>query len=128
MKYHCLIGVTVKSARSEDPGKLYLKYFLKYDESDVEAVKKAIEMSENKIWKTPVKEALQICNKSQLIDTVHSLILSSNANDATIHHFTSDYEIEEKYIENIVKLANHVTYYRNLLNESKILKKERSQK
>jgi len=122
LKYHCLAGIAVKSARSKDAGKFYLKYFLKYDESEVEKAKRAIEMSENKIWKTSIKEALQAQGESQLINILHSFVLAVNANDATIHHFTSDSEIEEDCIANIVELSNTITYYKDLLNESKIRK------
>jgi hypothetical protein len=120
LKYHCLVGVAIRTARNKDPGKFYLKYFLQYNERDVNDVKKAITMSENKIWKTSLEEALHIHKKSELISTLNSMILASQANDASIHHFTSDYKFDEEHIASIVELANTHKYYRDLLDQSRI--------
>jgi len=121
-KYHYLLGVAVHSAREEKAGDFFLKYFLKYTEKDVEAVNQAIEMSKNEMWEATIEEALKAYNKSGLISLLQGLLLSSEANDATLHHFVTEYKTEEKVFETIVSLANSCNYHKELLKESRILK------
>lgn len=121
-KYHYILGVAVYSAKAEKAGNFFLKYFLKYTEKDVKVVNQAIEMSKNEMWKVTIKEALEAYNKSSLISSINGLLLSSNINNATLHHFVTENKVEEKVFEIIVSLANSSKYYKELLNKSRILK------
>ena len=122
-KYHYILGVAVHSALSKEAGKFFLKYFLKYTEKDVKAVNKAIEMSKNEMWKATTEEALKAYNKSGLISSLHGLLLSSSVNNATLHHFVTENEVEEEVFEIIVSLTNSSKYCKELLNKSRIRKR-----
>lgn len=119
-KYHYLLGVAVHSAREERAGDFFLKYFLEYNKKDVKLVNQAIEMSKNEMWKATIKEALEAYDKSSLIHLLHGLLLSLDANNATLHHFVTEHKIEEKVFETIVSLANSCNYHKELLNKSRI--------
>lgn len=119
-KYHYLLGVAIHSAREEEAGDFFLKYFLEYTEKDVKVVNQAIEMSKNEMWKATIEEALEAYDQSSLIHSVQGLLLSSRANDATLHHFVTEHETEEKVFETIVSLANSCNYHKELLNKSRI--------
>lgn len=119
-KYHYLLGVAVHSACEAKAGDFFLKYFFKYTEEDVKIVNQAIEMSKNEMWKATIKEALEAYNKSDLISLLNGLLLSCNANDATLHHFVTEHKTEEKVFETIVSLANSCNCHKELLNKSRI--------
>jgi len=119
-KYHYLLGVAVHSAREAKAGDFFLKYFFKYTEEDVKIVNQAIEMSKNEMWKATIEEALEAYDKSSLISSLKGLLLSSKANDATLHHFVTEYKTKEKVFESIVSLANSCNYHKELLNKSRI--------
>lgn len=119
-KYHYLLGVAVHSAREAKAGDFFLKYFFKYTEEDVKIVNQAIEMSKNEMWKATIEEALEAYDKLSLISSLKCLLLSSKANDATLHHFVTEYKTKEKVFETIVSLANSCNYHKELLNKSRI--------
>jgi hypothetical protein len=119
--YHYIIGVGVKSMRHADPGKLYLKYGpLKFTNDDVKKVRDAKVLSEDKLFPTSSKEALDINECSEVVGSLTAMTMAARANDCTLHHFSSEFPFRDEDFETIVNSANVSKSSMKLLKDSKI--------
>ena len=120
-KYHYIIWVAAHSALAgEKAGKLYMKYFLSYTKEEIHEFNIAQTMIKNEMWPTTTKEALEGTKCSEVMGSLYGLKLSAQANQATIHHFTTEFETEAKFFESLVDLANVSKSQRELLDKSRI--------
>ncbi len=95
--------------KSKDAGKMYLKYGPVYFTNDeVENVRDATMLSVDKIFETSPRDAALIFNCRHLIMCLHGMKLSAQANEASLHHFSSGFEISgyEEWFYTYVDNAN----------------------
>ena len=105
--HHYIIGVGIKSMRSKDPGKMYLKYGpVYYTNDDVVKVRDAKILSEDRLFKTSPSDALLINECSQLVHSLTAMKYSAGANDCTLHHFSSEHKLDDESFKTLIKAAN----------------------
>ncbi len=120
-KYHYIIGVAVYAATAGiKAGKLYMKYFLSYTEDEVEEFELAKVMTENKMWKTTYDDALKGTKCSELLSNLYGMRLAAHVNQANLHHFVSETELDGDFFDTFVSAANNNQRERELLEEAKI--------
>jgi hypothetical protein len=122
LPHHYLIGVAMHSLRS---GKLAGKVFLKYGpvhftNDDVDKVLSSIMLSSDKLFKTTEKEALKIHDCSELVASIGAMKISISANEGTMHHFSSQYEIDDEWFAALVDMANISNSNKELLDKSRV--------
>lgn len=125
LPHHYIIGVAVHSARAiaERRGKMFLKYRpIYFHHSDICNVQDAAMMSVDKVFKTTSKEAAEMFNCRELVVAITGLKMAASANQATLHHFSSEFEIEdsEEWFEGFVKSANNSESIRRQLDGARI--------
>lgn len=125
--YHYIIGVAMKQLQSKEPGKIYLKYGpLAFKNEDVEKMSEAITLSGDKIYTDIYRVSKQeLCNMfgcTELIISFIGMREACRANMATMHHFSSDFELPnpEQYFEGLVERANQFKKERDYLESSRI--------
>ena len=105
--HHYLICIGIQDLYSSNPGKIILKYNpIHFTNEDVYKVSKAIVLSKDKLFKTKIEDSLAIHDESKLVHTVNSLLCSARANGCTIHHFSTEIEVDDSWFEAFVELAN----------------------
>jgi hypothetical protein len=120
LHHHYIIGVAMHSMRSKNAGKVYLKYGpVHFTNDDVERLQSAIILSDDKLFKTTTEEALRIQNCKDLVSSLVAMRISLSVNSGTMHHFSSEFEIEEEWFENLVDLANKSDVNKELLKKSR---------
>ena len=119
-QYHYIIGVATYPATSKKAGKFYMKYFIKYSKEVLEEIILVETMVRNKMWPTTYEEALKGTKHIKIINNFNGLLIAARINQTTLHHFITDFEVEEKFFSEIVELANKVESQKKLLDESKI--------
>lgn len=125
LPHHYIIGVAMYGMRhsAEIRGKMYLKFNPVYfHHSDICNVRNAILVSNDKLIKTTQKEASEMFNCRELIISLTGLKFAANSNDATLHHFSSEYKLDdpEEFFESYVKNANTSESIRRALDEARI--------
>ena len=120
-KYHYIIGVaSYQALAGEKAGKLFMKYFLSYSKEEVQEFALAKTMVENEMWSTTYEEALKGTKCKGLLGNLYGLQLAAQINQATLHHFTSNFKIKEEFFKNLIDLANTSKIQRELLDKSRI--------
>jgi hypothetical protein len=119
LPHHYIIGVAARTARSSKPGELYMKYGPVYfTNKDVGRVQDAKILSEDKLFQTSPSDAVKIHECGDLVCGLWSLRMSANVNDCTVHHFSSEYELDDDVFVTLVKVANFSKSSKELLNKS----------
>jgi hypothetical protein len=125
LPHHYIIGVAMHSMKSGPDlrGKMFLKYGPVYfNHKDIENVRDAAMMSVDKVFKTTSKEATEMFDCGNLTGTITGLKLAAYANQATLHHFSSEFEFEnpDELFGMLVESANISDSTRRQLDEAKI--------
>ena len=121
LPHHYIIGVAARTAKDKNPGELYLKYGpIYFTNEDVVKVLDAKLLSEDKLFKTTRVDAIDINECGDLIYSLSSLRIAANANDCTVHHFSSEFEMDDDVFTTLVKVANFGKGNKELLEKSKI--------
>ena len=124
--YHYLIGVCVHSAQSgKNAGKLYLKYGpVKFTNHDIANVRDALRMANDGWIKVDQSQALKNFGCRDLVCMISAMLYSLRANMGTLHHFSSEFELENEFFEKMVKRANNSKHDRDLLSRSEVGRKK----
>jgi len=121
LPYHYIITVALTSITSKDPGKLFLKHGpLSFTNEDVENIRSAAILSQDKLFRTSQGQCLKNFECSQLAGSIRYMQLAANANDCTIHHFSSAFEIQDEWFVNLVDIANISEHNKDLLKKSRM--------
>ena len=121
LPYHNIIGVAVHPATAgKKAGKLFLKYNVPFTNDDVLNIMHAAILSEDKLFKTTNSEAVKAYDCERVAGEMSAMQLSAKANECSLHHFSSEFEVQEEDLRIIVKLANNHDYYKDLLKKSSI--------
>ena len=120
--HHYLIGVVMHGLRAKHKaGQIFLKYGPVYfTNDDVDKVLTAVMLSDDKLFKTSEREALQIHGCKDLVSNIGAMRMSINVNEGTLHHFSSEYEIDDDWFITLVDLANRSKSNKELLDKSRI--------
>lgn len=106
---------------SEERGKMHLKHGpLKFTNDDVMQVQSAKMLSEDKLFPTKSKDAMETFGVTDLVQSIWSMMMAAAANNCTVHHFSSDYEIDDDYWPGFVNRANTNEFERGKLLGAKI--------
>jgi len=115
--YHYFISVGIKPMISDAPGKMFLKHGpLKFTNDDVQRMQDASLMTKDKLFKTTNKEAMAMYNVEEITHAVWGMCIAANANQCTVHHFSSDFPIPDDYWPGFVERANTNEFERGKLN------------
>ena len=122
LPYHYIIAVSIKDPFSKDYGQLYLKYFLEFHHEDIEKVRTAVRLSEDRMFPSGItnKEAVQIAECEEIVWSITALKMGAASNQATVHHFSSPEKVDDKFFEDLVKRANTNKHDKKLLDNSRI--------
>jgi hypothetical protein len=117
-----LITVGYKSPLEVDDGKLlYMRYNpVCFTSNDIKSVERAKWLSNLKLIKTSMKDALDAFEVGDLAYTVEMLMLSARVNNASVHCFKTDFPLTEEDCEMLVDSANWDSHMKLKLMESKI--------
>ncbi len=121
--HHYIIGVAMHDMRSEKAGKMFLKYGPVYfTHEDIKRVQDAALLSVDKVFKTTSKEASDIHDCRELVVSLSGMRMAASANQATLHHFSSEYEIVDfkTFFDGYVKNANKSKSMRKGLMDARI--------
>ena len=125
LPHHYIIGVAMYDMKAGPArrGKMFLKYGPVYfHHKEIEDVQNAAMMSVDKVFKTTPKEASDMFGCQSLCVAINGLKLASQANNSSLHHFSSEFEIPDasEWFEGFVKNCNKVESMREQLDASRM--------
>ncbi len=121
--HHYIIGVGMYNMRASAArrGKMFLKYGPVYfHHKDIKNVQDAALMSVDKVFRTTSKEASDMYGCRHLVVALNGLKLAAAANDSSLHHFSSEYLIDENTWVGFVKSCNTVKSIREKLEDARM--------
>lgn len=125
--HHYIIGVAVKSMTSGNPGEMFMKYGpIYFIHDDVIRMRDSAFLSNDKIYKDIYgmsnSEILEMNNCQELAFTIVGVRIAASANQATLHHFSSEVAIPDadKFFNDLVKRANKYDEDKIKLNAARI--------
>ncbi len=120
--YHYIIGVSIHTPFSKEYGNLFLKYFLEFHLDDIENVSTALRLSVDRMFPSGItkSDAIKIAGCESIVGSIYSLKTSAQANQATIHHFSSSHKLQDVFFEGLVDRANTNKHDKKLLDDSRI--------
>jgi len=121
LPHHYLIGVAAKPMTSKNVGEIFLKYGpLYYTNDDVKRMSNVISRCTDKVYIQSQLEAAEAENCTELIASISAMKISCNANECTMHHFSSAEKLDDEDFVLLVKLANTDKSSREKLEGAKI--------
>ena len=118
--HHYIIGVGMHdNICSEKCGQFYLKYGpVHFTHNDIENLRDAVMLSKDEVFRTTSKEAASLYECDDLISTLSSMKYACRANKVTMHHFSSECELEDDFFISMVGSAHKIESFRQKLKES----------
>ena len=125
LPHHYIVGVSMYDMRASPKrrGKMFLKYGPVYfHHKDIENVQDAAMMSVDKVFKTSPKEASDMFECRNLVVAINGLKLAASANNSSLHHFSSAFEIPDAsdWFDGFVKNANIADSIRRQLDGARM--------
>lgn len=122
LPYHYIIGVAIHTPFSKEYGKLYLKYFLEFNHKDIEKVRMAVRLSEDRMFPSGItkSEACEISECNEIVGSITALKIAAASNNATIHHFSSAHKLTDSFFEDLSDRATTNKHDKKLLDDSRI--------
>lgn len=121
LPHHYFIAVAMKPMNSDDPGKMYLKYRPFYlNHSQIEKFRDIALLTQDKLFQTSQIEALQMYGLEGIAREFAMLRMASKVNLCTLHHFSSEHEIDEEWFDSFVNNANSIKNTKEMLLDAKI--------
>ena len=121
LPHHYLISVGLTTMHDKEPGKMYLKHGpLYFTNDDVLKVQGAAIMSQDKLFKTSPKQAVENFGCGKLAVAIRGMQLAAAANQCSMHHFSSPYKLDDEWFVRLVDGANKMEHNLNLLKNSKM--------
>ena len=121
LPHHYLLSVGIHSMIGSNAGKMFLKHGpIHFTNEDVENIRSAAILSQDKLFKTSDKECLENYNCTELAGSIRYMGLAAAANMCSVHHFSSAFKIDDKWFENLVDLANVSEHNKELLRKSRV--------
>ena len=120
--HHYIVAVAIHPASAGDKaGQMYLKYRpVHFTNDDVEKVQNASMLVKDKLFETNSAEAVKITGCDEIVTQLSGLRLAAAVNQCTMHHFSSEFELEEENFITLIESANKDEYLKKLLKQSLI--------
>jgi len=118
--YHYIISVALRNMNSKNPGEMYLKHFLEFTNDDIIKVRDAVRLTKDKLLTTTQNEALTITETSDLVHGIAAMKLAAQANNASLHHFSSATPWSAEDMEKFVEMCNKSKELKEKLLQAKI--------
>jgi hypothetical protein len=120
--HHYIFSVKAKTAKSDNPGELYLKHGPVYfTNDDIKNLQSSIILSQDRLFKTDQQQALKNFNCTEIVSSLGAMRIAATANDCTMHHFSSEFKVDPEYFVSLVKNANVFEHEKELLKNARIL-------
>ena len=105
MAIHYIVGVGTYPMTAKNPGERYMDFMITYRDDEVEKVKMAKAMIDNKLWKTKPEVALEAYGVRELASNWAGISIRAKYEQLMVCHFTSedDLEFTREDLELIVK-------------------------
>ena len=97
-----------------------LDFFIEYDDDDVSRVNMAQEQIKNEMWESTVLEALQAWDENNIVHQLRMAKLITNANNLSVHKFSSEEKWERDSVSHFVNMSNHCHETKKLLIKGRI--------
>jgi hypothetical protein len=123
LPHHYLIMVDMYPMNHSKQGIVYLRGPpFHFTNKDVINLQGALILSEDKLFKTSIDEALTNFNSRDIVSTIRGLQLTASANDCTLHHFSTEHKFNkaEDWFKSLVHLANKSSHSKDLLKNSRV--------
>lgn len=115
--HHYIIAIKSHDIFSSKVGHVYMKYKpIHWTSKDTNDLYDAIQLSKDNLFpsKISMKEALEINNCNQLIFDLSGLKIAAVANSCSIHHFESQFEMEDEDFDSLVNnYKNNIQLFKN---------------
>lgn len=119
--HHYIITVGIHPIISKNAGKLFMKHGpLYFTNDDVDNVRGAAILAQDRLFETTDEEALKNFGCLSLASAIRCIRLAAAANQCTIHHFSSEYKLNDEWFVTLVDLANISEHNRELLKKSRM--------
>jgi hypothetical protein len=120
LPHHYIIGICMKPITDKNAGKIFLKYGpLHFTNADLVECYDAIKLSEDKAFKTSKSDALGIFDPKGIMDSISAMQEAARANMGTVHHFSTEYPIDDEWFVSFIETA-HLDSTKKLLKEARI--------
>lgn len=105
MAIHYIVGIGSHPMTGKNPGERYLDFMITYNDNEVEKVKLAKSMIDNKMWKTSPPVALEAFGVTNLAHSFAAIGIRARYEQLMVCHFTTedDLELSRDDLELIVK-------------------------
>lgn len=121
LPYHYFISVGVRTMNAKNPGKMFLKHGpLKFMNDDVKKVQNAAMISNDKLFPTTNKEAIEMFGIGELTKSIWAMFIAASTNHCTVHHFSSDMPFPDNFWDGFVARANKNEFERGKLISAKV--------
>ena len=121
LHYHYFISVGIKTMFSKTPGEMFLKHGpLKFTNDDVKKMQDATLMTQDKLFPTTNREAMEMFGVSALTHGVWGMCVAAAANQCTVHHFSSDSPFPDDFWEGFVDRANANEFEKEKLLDARV--------
>jgi len=123
LPHHYIIAISIHSAETaiEKAGKYFLKYRPIYFHNDeIEKLRDVTMLAQDKLFPTSQYEALDIYEMKQKAVSFSMMKVAAKVNMCTLHHFSSQYEMDEEWFNSFVDQANYIKSIKEKLYDAKI--------
>ncbi len=122
LPHHYMIGVEVCPATA---GKMAGKYRLKYGpvyfhHEDIQKIEDCLIRINDKMFHQTQTEALKIEGLHGIVIGISTMRLSCQANNCTMHHFSSKFILKDEHLQVVVNAANFSETSKKQLERSKV--------
>ncbi len=120
LPHHYIIGICMKPIDDKNAGQIYLKYGpLHFTNDDIIDCYHGIKLSEDKVFKTSKSESMEVFDPKGILASISSMQLAARANMGTLHHFSTEYPIDDEWFVSLIETA-HLESTKKLLKEARI--------
>jgi len=118
--HHYIIGLATQPILSKNPGKIFLKYGpIHFTNDEVVSMSEVNQLMSDEIFKTTANEAINSREVGELIASISGLFMVARMNEASLHHFSSEYIITDEWFVSFIETA-HMKHTKKLLDEARI--------
>ena len=121
--YHYIFSVANKVNKKTFDAKV--QYYIKhgpicFTNSNVVDLYQAIQVSRDKMFKSTIEEGLEMYDVTSLVTSLSAMLMSARCNDCTLHHISSEIEISETLLLELVEKSSTSKIFRKILSDSLI--------
>lgn len=123
LPHHYIIAVSIHPANAgwEKAGKYYLKYRPAYFHNDeIRKLRDVSMLIQDKLFPTSQGEALDMYGIKEKAVSFSAMKMAAQANSCSLHHFSSEHEIDEEWFDSFVDQANTIKSVKEKLRDAKI--------